>query len=218
MDVRFGCCSESSELQMGNSAETAGDSMQDSSGHKKKRKRESKKLDSKLDSSESFLGLLSSERPVAVGKVSIAKKSLHSIEIPAEKLSAISSSSSKPSASTALSKKKSKTPSSGSEEEKMEVVEDIWANIDKGMVDVGYAIIGYTCTGRPILEHDVLVTLLISYGYKIDHVLAFIDDFNAMSQEDDSFPIIMMNANVHNIYESVEPLSDSIYKKFGENQ
>lgn len=202
---------------MGNSAETAGDSMQDSSSHKKKRKRESKKLDSKLDSSESFLSLLSGERPVAVGKVSIAKKSLHGIEIPAEKLSAISSSGSKLSASTAPSKKKSKTPSGGLEEE-MEVVEDIWTNIDKGMVDVGYAIIGYTCTGRPILEHDVLVTLLISYGYKIDHVLAFIDDFNNMSQEDDAFPIIMMNANVHNIYESVEPLSDSIYKKFGENQ
>lgn len=217
MDVRFGCCSESSELQMENPVEAASGSMQDSSSHKKKRKRESKKLDSKLDSSESFLGLLSGERPVAVGKVSIAKKSLHSIEIPAEKLSAISSSSSKLGASTAPSKKKSKTPSSGSEEE-MEVVEDIWTNIDKGMVDVGYAIIGYTCTGRPILEHDVLVTLLISYGYKIGHVLAFIDDFNNMSQEDDSFPIIMMNANVHNIYESVEPLSDSIYKKFGENQ
>ena len=199
---------------MGNSVESAGSSMQDSSSQKK-RKRESKKLDSKLSSSESFLSLLSHERPIAVGKISIAKKSLHSIEIPAEKLSAFSSSNSKLGASPAPSKKSK--ASSGSSEE-MEVVEDIWSNIDKGTVDVGYAIIGYTCTGRPILEHDVLVTLLISYGYKIDHVLAFIDDFNSMSQEDDSFPIIMMNANVHNIYESVEPLPDSIYKKFGENQ
>lgn len=192
------------------------------SGTMKKRKEKSQSREEstaqEAATSSSFSDLLDAEKPLAVMKASISRKALHSIEFPRQKPTQRRSSSSTSDSKqtpTVLSAA-SKQPDSCSDVMQV-VVEDIWKNLECGKIELGYAIVGYSCNGRPVVDHDVLVTLLINYGYKIDHILAFIDDFNAVSEDDSGFPMIVVNSSVSRIYEEVEPLSDSIYKKFGEN-
>ena len=171
---------------------------------------------SSSSSSSSFLG---PEKPIARMKASLAKKTIHSVETPSSGVIQIPV----PSLSKPEVVSKPKTQATTEHETKLSnnaeqlVVDDIWKNLDNGKIDIGYAVVGYGSNGRPILDHDIFITLLINYGYQIDHILAFIDDFNDMSQEDNEFPLIMMNSHTQEIYENIEPLEDSIYNKFGKN-
>jgi len=96
------------------------------------------------------------------------------------------------------------------------VIKDIWENLGNESINLKYAIVGYLSDGRPVIEHEIFVGLLVNYGYRIDHVLAFIDDFNNTSLEDkEHFPCIMLAASMHDIYSEVEHLKPSIYEELG---
>ena len=85
-------------------------------------------------------------------------------------------------------------------------VTSIWKYLGIGKIDLTYACAGYTLSGRMVIDHSSLVDLLINYGFKINDILAFIDEFASYEHEDDSMPIVMMNANMSRIMEDIEPI------------
>lgn len=85
-------------------------------------------------------------------------------------------------------------------------VDDIWKHLGLGHIDLSYACVGYSMDGRPVLNHDELVSLLVNYGFSIQAVLAFIEDFAANSNEDMS-PIVMYTANTSAIMTEIKPIS-----------
>ena len=89
-------------------------------------------------------------------------------------------------------------------------VEAIWKNLGLGKIDISYACIGYTHDGRMVLLQDELISLLINYGFTIQPIMMFIDDFAENTREDDSAPIIMYSANTAQIMTEVEPLASAI--------
>ena len=60
--------------------------------------------------------------------------------------------------------------------------------------------------GRPILNHDEFVNLLINYGFNVKDVLPFIDDFAENSAKDEKSPIVMFTANTSAIMTNIEPI------------
>jgi hypothetical protein len=84
--------------------------------------------------------------------------------------------------------------------------EGIWKNLALGKIDLSYAEVGYTMNGRQILDHDLLTTLLTTYGFHIDDTLHFIDDLVINSEGDDSSPIIMINKSVSDMMDKINPL------------
>ena len=85
-------------------------------------------------------------------------------------------------------------------------IDDIWKHMGLGHIDISYACVGYSMDGRPILNHDEFVNLLINYGFKIQDVLPFIDDFAEHSTKDDKSPIVMFTANTSAIMTNIEPI------------
>jgi len=150
------------------------------------------------------------DKPVARMKVSIAKKSIIETESAPllknkEEPDFISNDSSCDSSKTSTSKALKKKKRS---KELVNAIDSIWEYLNAGNIDLGYAIVGYAFSGRAILDHDIFVNLLINYGFKIDVVLAFIDDFNEVSLEDDDFPIVMISSYMQKIYEEVNNLEE----------
>ena len=45
-------------------------------------------------------------------------------------------------------------------------IDDIWKHMGLGHIDISYACVGYSMDGRPVLNHDEFVNLLINYGFK----------------------------------------------------
>ena len=150
------------------------------------------------------------DKPVAKMKVSIAKKSIIEIESAPplknkEELDLISNDSSCDSSKTPTSKTLKKKKRS---KELDKAIDGIWEYLNAGNIDLRYAIVGYAFSGRAIIDHDIFVNLLINYGFKIDVVLAFIDDFNEVSLEDDDFPIVMISSHMQKIYEEINNLEE----------
>ena len=85
-------------------------------------------------------------------------------------------------------------------------VDDIWKHLGLGHIDLSYACVGYSMDGRPILNHDELVSLLVNYGFSIQDVLAFIEDFATNATEDMS-PIVMYTANTSAIMTEIKPIN-----------
>jgi len=161
-------------------------------------------------------------KPVAKMKVSISGKSITKLEVPrvialsgpSPFLAAASSisgndgeesSSSKKSKSKDEKKKTSENKKMRSKEE-VEAIDNIWEHLSDGDIDLKYATVGYGFNGRPILDHDIFVNLLINYGFTIGPILDFIDDFNEVSMEDEDFPLVMVNSHMSTIYREVENL------------
>ena len=90
--------------------------------------------------------------------------------------------------------------------EEVEAIDHIWEHLSDGDIDLKYATVGYGFNGRPILDHDIFVNLLINYGFTIGPILDFIDDFNEVSMEDEDFPLVMVNSHMSTIYQEVENL------------
>lgn len=88
-------------------------------------------------------------------------------------------------------------------------VDAIWKCLGLNKIDISYACIGYTTDGRPILDHSLLIDLLVQYGFFIDHVFDFIDDFIKQSSSDSSLPIIMYSSNAARIMSEIEPIASS---------
>lgn len=91
-------------------------------------------------------------------------------------------------------------------------VEYIWKLLGLNKIDISYACIGYAYDGSPILDHDDLVELLVAYGFSIDIVMAFVDDFAEHSSKNESTPIVMFRKNTADIRSSIEPVIDSAEK------
>lgn len=163
-------------------------------------------------------------KPVAKMKVSVSGKSITKLEVP--RVIALSGPSSFSAAASSISdndgeesssskKSKSKDEKKTSENKKMrskeevEAIDHIWEHLSNGDIDLRYATVGYGFNGRPILDHDIFVNLLINYGFTIGPILEFIDDFNEVSMEDDDFPMVMVNSHMSTIYNEVENLDKS---------
>lgn len=86
--------------------------------------------------------------------------------------------------------------------------EGIWKNLALRKINIFYAQVGTTLDGRPVLDHDQLMTLLTTYGFNIDDALHFVDDFAKNSENDKMSPIIMIHQNVSDIMDNVEPLEN----------
>lgn len=164
---------------------------------------------------------LQEPKPVAKMKVSVSGKSITKLEVP--RVIALSGSSSLSVAASSISdndeeesssskKSKSKDKKKTSENKKMrskeevEAIDHIWKHLSDGDIDLKYATVGYGFNGRPILDHDIFVNLLINYGFTIGPILDFIDDFNEVSMEDEDFPLVMVNSHMSTIYREVENL------------
>ena len=85
-------------------------------------------------------------------------------------------------------------------------VEEVWRKLQDGSIDMSYACVGYSYDGRPVLEYNLVVDLLVQYGFKGDDVYKFIDEFAELSTKDGSSPIVMTNANTARMMVEVEPL------------
>ena len=85
-------------------------------------------------------------------------------------------------------------------------VDDIWKNLQSGKIDISYALAGYSYDGHPILNQDELVSLLINYGFSIQAVMPFIDEFAECAKDDPNGPIVMYSANSTRIVTEVEPI------------
>lgn len=86
--------------------------------------------------------------------------------------------------------------------------EKIWKYVALGKINMLYAQIGTSMDGRPILDHDLLSTVLVTYGFDIDNAINFINDFAENSKDDNSAPIIMINSHMTDIVEMVEPIEN----------
>lgn len=85
-------------------------------------------------------------------------------------------------------------------------IDDIWKHMGLGHIDISYACVGYSMDGRPILNHDEFVNLLINYGFAVKDALQFIDDFAEHSIQDSKSPIVMFSANTSAIMTNIEPI------------
>jgi len=82
-------------------------------------------------------------------------------------------------------------------------VKDIWKRIGTGEIDLSYACTYVTYSDyRPVYDEDVLTTLLLNYGYRIDSVLAFLDQF----VKSDVKPVVIMDERKAAVYAEVKPL------------
>ena len=174
-------------------------------------KRRSKKKTEETGNQSSSLLAFESSKPVARMKISPESKRIKLVDVSSNGENSLNRRGEKK-ISVKTSPKRRKLDSFT-----IEVIEDIWKRISSGDVNLYYATVGYGFNGRPVLDHDILVNLLINYGYKINDVMAFIDDFNDVSSEDDAFPMLMMNSHVHEIYEDVKHLDNSVYERDKEN-
>lgn len=87
-------------------------------------------------------------------------------------------------------------------------VDLMWKSLGLGKIDLSYACIGYTHDGRMVLNQDELVSLLINYGFMIQDVMSFIDDFAVQSAKDSKGPIVMYTVNTAAIMNDIEPIVD----------
>ena len=160
-------------------------------------------------------------KPVAKMKVSVSGKSITKLEVPRvialsglSPFSAAASSISDDDGEESSSSKKTKSKDEKKtfenkkirSKEEVEAIDHIWEHLSDGDIDLKYATVGYGFNGRPILDHDIFVNLLINYGFTIRPILDFIDDFNEVSMEDEDFPLVMVNSHMSTIYGEVENL------------
>ena len=91
---------------------------------------------------------------------------------------------------------------------KLDKVLQIWNDINDGKVNLTYAIAGYTYGDRlPIFNSQDLTMLLIQYGYDLQTIKEFIQDFVDVHDKNPNTPIVMVSANLANIYLSVKPIN-----------
>ena len=89
------------------------------------------------------------------------------------------------------------------------MVAAMWKKMASGAIDISYACVGYTTDGKPVLSHEDLVNLLINYGFAINDVLEFLDEFaEEAAMSDGQSPIIMYSANTSRIMTDIEPFDD----------
>lgn len=90
------------------------------------------------------------------------------------------------------------------------MVAEIWKKMESGAIDISYACVGYTTDGKPVLSHEDLVNLLINYGFVINDVLEFLDEFaEEATTSDGQSPVVMYSVNTTKIMTDIEPFDDA---------
>ena len=84
-------------------------------------------------------------------------------------------------------------------------VEKIWKMMATGEIDISYACIGYALDGRPVLNHNNFLDMLVSLGFTIDDALSFTYDFAEATKSNDSAPILMTDINSARIATELNP-------------
>lgn len=102
--------------------------------------------------------------------------------------------------------RRSKKDNSVQQNVDQKAIDDIWKHLGLGHIDISYACVGYSMDGRPILNHDEFVNLLINYGFKVTDVVPFIEEFAKHGEKDNKSPIVMFTANTSAIMTSIEPI------------
>lgn len=92
-------------------------------------------------------------------------------------------------------------------QKKLPEVDEIWRNLGLGKIDISYACCGYTLDGRPILNQDDFINLLINYGFTMQAIMPFIEDFAEQSMQLDTAPIVMYSANTAKILSDIGPIT-----------
>ena len=90
---------------------------------------------------------------------------------------------------------------------KLPEVDEIWRNLGLGKIDISYACCGYTLDGRPILNQDDFINLLINYGFTMQAIMPFIEDFAEQSMQLDTAPIVMYSVNTAKILSDIGPIT-----------
>lgn len=103
--------------------------------------------------------------------------------------------------------KKSKTGESSMQNADEKAIDDIWKHLGLGHIDISYACVGYSMDGRPVLSYDDFMNLLVTYGFKVQDVLKFIEDFASHSTSDEKSPIVMFTTNSSAIMTNIEPIA-----------
>ena len=101
-----------------------------------------------------------------------------------------------------------------------EVIQDIYKNIKNDKICLYYACIGHDfSSGKPIYDYNILVDLLINYGYTIKYILEFIDQFvNSEFYPNGEKPCIITDRFRDELYSCVEPLKSNVCKKLRKQQ
>ena len=89
-------------------------------------------------------------------------------------------------------------------------IRHIWEGFETDKIFLFHARVGAEYTKMfPIYDQSHMVDLLINYGYRIDVILMFLDEFARSSWKSDGSPRILMTDSYKlDIYENVEKLSD----------
>ena len=88
-------------------------------------------------------------------------------------------------------------------------IRHIWQAIEGDRILLGYAITGYDwATGKPVYDYDVMVDLLINYGYRIGPILVFMDEFANSIWPDGTKRIVVNSSHRVDIHRDIEPLPD----------
>lgn len=83
----------------------------------------------------------------------------------------------------------------------------IWQMLNDGKIDIGYACIGYSLDGRPVLNYRNLVDLLVASGFTPADAISFIDDFALNSKKAKTSLIIMTDVNTGKILTEVKKIA-----------
>ena len=73
--------------------------------------------------------------------------------------------------------------------------DDIWKAFGMGTIDLSYAIVGYTLSGRAVVDHQMLESILACHGFAPATIIDFTYEFDEYSSQNDKSPILMTNAN-----------------------
>lgn len=85
-------------------------------------------------------------------------------------------------------------------------IDRIWKAMDAGKIDISYACVGYSLDGRAVLDNSAFIDLLINYGFKIEAVMQFIDEFASIAKDDEFGPIVMINQNLSKIMTDIKEI------------
>lgn len=108
-----------------------------------------------------------------------------------------------------MARKRSKKSSNKSKNELKKSSKEVnfmWKCMSLGKIDISYACVGYSLSGQPVLDYSIFVDLLVNYGFAIQDVMSFINEFAECAKEDNTAPIIMTNSNVSRIMTEIKPI------------
>lgn len=88
-------------------------------------------------------------------------------------------------------------------------IDEIWKALEAGRVDISYACAGYTLDGRVVIDQADFMSLLAAYGFNVNTIALFVDDFVKQTKDVKTAPILMCGINSAKILTEVVPLKKS---------